>query len=141
MKADNPIPLFNFDVIDRKVVWNIIEKDKLHKYMNQLPNGKYELYITKWFPDRNLDQNGYYWALMTIMENESEVGYTKLEWHELFLDMFAPVVYENDERIVIRTSKMNTVQFGQYVENIRDYVLVEFNVYLPEPDELGKLKY
>lgn len=91
---------------------------------------------------RSMNQNAWYWGV--IVEHLSEhTGHTPDELHELLKAMFLPkrlaVQDQNGEiqgEYVIggSTTKLNTLEFGEYCEAIRQWAAETLGVVIPDPD-------
>jgi len=105
-------------------------RDKVRK----LKDGYYSLTIKEW--SRTLSQNALYWQWLTIIGNE--LGYEKNELHEVFLDMFAPVMTFRDingkpKQRKMRSSEMSTKEMSEYMNHI-DQFAAEQSIILPQPE-------
>ena len=105
-------------------------RDKVRK----LKDGYYSLTIKEW--SRTLAQNSYYWVCLEIIGNE--LGYEKNELHEVFLDMFAPVMTFRDingkpKQRKMRSSEMSTKEMSEYMNQI-DQFAAEQSIILPQPE-------
>lgn len=84
------------------------------------------------------NQNGYYWSVVLPL-SAKELGYTVNEMHEVFTEQYAPYTTkkfkDNLIKIKVRTSEMDTVQFTEYVETIRQ-VMAEMNIIIPDPNKI-----
>jgi hypothetical protein len=80
---------------------------------------------------------------MSILETESNTGYTKDEWHEYFIEKFAPVKEMFDCFILVRTSEMDSKQMTEFIEKYRHFCEMEeaIRVFLPDPNDKRILEY
>lgn len=94
-----------------------------------------QLTIKREHRDRSHSQNKYYWAVICrdfgmdfLGYNEKEEAHEALKWHFL-----------KDENFVLptvkSTAKLSTAEFAEYIENIQKWASIEFNYYIPNPNE------
>ena len=93
------------------------------------------------YSQRSNPQNSYLWGCVYKMIGE-HTGYTDDEIHELMKSMFLKKHLEiklkdKIERytIVGSTTSLNTAEFGEYIDKIRDWASLKFQLYIPNPDE------
>jgi hypothetical protein len=94
---------------------------------------------------RSIPQNDLYWFWLTFLEKESETGYTKDEFHNLFkweflTEFFGRIVLNHktwEYNISPTTTSMNAAQFTEYLEKVERFANTELNVTLPHPEDLG----
>ena len=104
----------------------------IKSYLPTLKDGEYSLEIKTW--TRTLEQNNLYWKWLTIIGND--LGYFKNEMHEIFIDMYAPVLTFADLRNKprqrkVRTSEMTRKQMSEYMNQIEIFAS-EQGIVLPE---------
>lgn len=90
---------------------------------------------------RSLSQNAWYWAgiMGTI---SAHTGYTQDEVHELMKAMFLPKKLEilgKDGELVeftigTTTTSLNKIEFGEYIEQIRQWAAETLELYIPDPE-------
>lgn len=107
-------------------------------YLMNIKEIKYTLVaeIKKLRQNRSLDQNALLWLWLTCLEKDSETGYTKDEFYQMFISKFAPRKMVFDEIIRITSSKMDSKQMTEFLDNIQIFVLVELGIKLPNPNDL-----
>lgn len=90
---------------------------------------------------RSKDANAYYWGVVIELLSR-HTGYTPDEMHELAKQMFLAkhltLATSNGEicgDYVIggSTKRLNTLQFYEYVERIRDWAAADLGVVIPDP--------
>lgn len=84
---------------------------------------------------RTLDQNAYYWKIVSILAEYH--GYTTQEMHEALLDAYSwTVTYKNFEgkpkQRKFRTSEMGVKQMSRYMETVIQHAAEE-GVKIPDP--------
>jgi len=82
---------------------------------------------------RSQKQNAYYWGVVLKIMG-SELGYLADEIHQLMTKEF--LSYENlGEKFVKSTTKLNTKQMEEYLENVRRFATMELSCFIPLPNE------
>lgn len=110
-------------------------KELVRNALKSASDGFYMLTIDKWSKKRTEQQNAYYG--FTLTETAKEFGGTSKEWHQIFKQMFLVVrtfKAKNGDvyRVVKSTTKLNTVEFGEYLDSIFEK-LKEMGLNIPEP--------
>lgn len=112
------------DILLEKKDWKVLRPDDFKECMRSLPDWRYMLWLRKW-AKRTLEQNRYYWNLLTVM-------WTDL-WHEIeylhayFKHEFLQKVYV-DEVLweitdIVSTTKLTTKTFTEYIDKIVNWCL------------------
>jgi hypothetical protein len=92
---------------------------------------------------RSQQQNRYYWGVVMQMLSE-HTGYTPDEMHEFCKMKFIPKrLAVQDGNGVIKdefvlggsTRELNTIDFGEYVDSVRQWAAEDLDVVIPDPDE------
>lgn len=87
---------------------------------------------------RSLNQNAYYWGVIIDMISKY-LGYFPDEMHEILKRKFLPSrsIQLKDEEIIIpeSTSRLDSVQFEDYLEAIRTWAATDLNMSIPLPNE------
>jgi hypothetical protein len=117
------------------------EQCKLDLY-NELKRRRlpYKVKIAPIFQNRTPTQNKYYWSVVVRGLSE-ELGYYPHEIHQLLLSMFAMLEEKIDEYgkayiVVESTANMDSVRMEIYLDDIRNFFLADFNIYIPMPGEV-----
>lgn len=120
-------------------------KERLDQAVKLARDGEYLLTIERAHATRSQQANRYYWGV--VIDHLSEYsGHTPEECHEYCKQRFLPkrlaVKGKNgtlDDNIVIggTTTKLNTIQFGEYVRDIRVWMLDDLGIEVPDPHEYG----
>ena len=101
-----------------------------------------EIAVTIRRASRSLQQNAYYWGVVVQIISE-HTGYTPDEVHEFLKMKFIPkrlAVADGNgeicEEFVIggSTRKMNTIQFGEFMEECRRFAADTLDCYIPDPN-------
>ncbi len=95
------------------------------------------LEATRKYPKRTLSQNRLLWLWMTALETDSETGYTKDEFYQMFVKKYAPRKEMFGEEITITTSMMDTLQKTKFLDKIQTDVLTSefYQMVLPNPSD------
>jgi hypothetical protein len=120
---------------------NFDEQNDKAKLFNILRNlkGNHAVAIKKDRSKRSGNQNRYYWGVVLAYLSE-ETGFTKEEAHQLMQRMF--LRYDKQmpdgttETFVKSTTKLNTMEMEEYLENIRIFALSDLGTYIPLPNEI-----
>ena len=114
----------------------------LGKYLQGLPAGDYIIQVKKNRPIRSLSANRYYHLILNIMGIET--GHTHEQLHEICKLKFNPEIINTPKggSIVVgrTTGDMDTKEFGAYVNRVKQWARDEFNMVIPEPGEMDRLK-
>lgn len=140
------------------------DKRRLYAYLKLLKPKTYQLDIKVYNKNRSVSQNSYYWGcvLEIISRDTGEVNKDRL--HNLFKWKFSPRIeikiapktqmselFDQDtgevfgepqtvnELVPMDTSEMNTIEFEEYLENIRVFMATEYGITIPLPDKNYKI--
>lgn len=124
--------LINFDKTE--------DKTKLFSILKQLKGG-YAIQIKKHRENRSLAFNRYYWSVV-IPYLALETGYNKQEMHDVLRRMFLSYEKKNEitqsvDIFLLSTTKLDNVEFNEYVEKIRIFAMEQLNIYVPLPNEIN----
>jgi len=136
-------PIFLANVEKGRLVFE--DSDNFSLWLNQFVGKRVEVIVRKKKKIRTTgkidelgNQNGYYWSVVLPL-SAKELGYTVDEMHEIFINEYAPYTTRDFKGksvpIKIRTSEMDTIQFTEYVETIRQ-VMAEMNIIIPDPNKI-----
>jgi hypothetical protein len=111
--------------------------NRLAGMLSLLRNGQYVLTLTRQEKKRTLAENRLFWLWMACIEHET--GTPKEDCHDYYCSLFLRrhVTVNGDEKEVTGgTSKLNTVQFTDFLNKIQADAATEFGIKLPDPDDL-----
>lgn len=103
------------------------------------------LVVTKPANNRSLPQNKYYWACVVpmVLEGFRQKGYSKdmikdgEMMHEILKNMFLKIQIPNEDgefvEFVQSTTKLSTVEFTNYLEEIFLFASEKLGVFIPSP--------
>lgn len=116
-----------------KFLGSVKNKSKFDQDIAMLKDGMYEIIPFK--PTRTNLQNRYlwWWVYWTICKEsgDSDSDY----FHKFFWGMFLYNYRGKKHKHIKSTSKLDTVEFAEYVEKIRSFMYHRMNVYIPTPEE------
>lgn len=107
---------FTAEVKDKKIIG-----DRINEYITRKGDWTYQVSIRKG-NIRTLDQNNYYRMLVTLIW--SELWYFPDEVHLLCKALFGKETTTDNTR----------AEFGEYVDSIRNYFLIEFGIVTPDAE-------
>lgn len=115
------------------------DKRKLFSVLKSRKPKVYNIEIVEYRKNRSSNQNKYYFGVV-IAELCNHTGYNSDEMHEILKKKFNPkdcVLKKTGEVITIgdSTADLNTLQFENYLEQIRIFALTELDVLIPLPNE------
>lgn len=124
---------------DARVKGNRIVYADPHKYETWLAGvqGNVEVVIRKPRKVRSTNQNAYYWAVI-IAGLAGWLGWEKDEMHEALKAKFLRQPQE-DARLpdkIRSTTDLNTMEMETYLEEIRQWALIELDYLIPLPNEV-----
>lgn len=91
---------------------------------------------------RSQPQNRYYWGVVVELISE-HTGYTPEELHDYLKAKFLPkaLALPDANGVIVdefviggSTTKLNKLEFGEYVERIRQWAAETLDVVIPDPD-------
>lgn len=116
--------------------WNRVLSD-----LGKMRDGELRVSITRAHATRSLNQNAWYWGCVVGLVAE-HTGYTSDEIHEIYKGKFLPkrlaMANRNGEicgEFVVggTTTRLNTTEFSEYCEAIREWAADELDVDIPDP--------
>jgi hypothetical protein len=126
------------------VIYGKIEDGKYHGQKpdySKFEGKKVVIEIKEHKSTRSQMQNNYYWGVV-IKYLADEIGYQSFEYEQLheilklkFLKPVPKIFNGIAYNIPQSTTKLNTSEFKDYIEDIRDFASKELNCYIPEPNE------
>jgi len=116
----------------------LFNKTALQAQLNELEGRAVEVTINLPKRIRSDNQNRYYWD-QVVEAFSDHTGYQKSEAHEiLMLEILGEEIClsGNVYKVVTkRTSQMNTVEMENYLSKARQWLSLEFGIYVPVPNE------
>lgn len=120
-----------------------VEKGKLvyynpnswNKELVRLEGGLVQITIEKRKRPRSNEQNRYYWGVVVRIISD-HLGYTPEEAHTALRGHFLTVLTDKTLPLIKSTTDLSTVEFEAYMTKIREWASIEFQMYIPEPNEV-----
>ena len=123
--------------IQAKITGGILEynEDNLKEWLSKQKDGEYVLGIKKYFKQRSLNENNYYWGTV-IAEIANYTGYSPQEAHDALKSKFLPhITDEFGLTHITSTPALSTKYFEIYMEDIRRWAAEDLGVIVPLPNE------
>lgn len=114
----------------------------LSQALRGMKDGEVLIRIERLRATRSQSQNAFYWGVVVQLLSEF-TGYTPDEMHEVLKAKFLPKRFavcdgngEIKDELVIGGSSavLNTVEFGEYLEAIRQWAAETLHVVIPDPN-------
>lgn len=133
-------PKFYADVKDKVLNFDLQTQDALFGYIASLEGKQVELVIKEVKHQRSPNQNAYYWGVVIKMIAE-HAGYnaTKNDYEQVHDTIRTMFLKRNDgflgKERVLSTADLNTLEFEQYLAQIRQWASIALNLVIPLPNE------
>jgi len=92
---------------------------------------------------RSNPQNSFYWGVCLALLAD-HTGYNVNDLHEILKNKFLPKMYmeigEKSYELPKSTTKLSTVEFDSYIEEIRAFAASELNVIIPSPGDTNETR-
>ena len=120
-----------------KLEMSASEEFRYKKYLGSLKEGLYDIIIKKHKNKRTLDQNAYYFGVVLSILSDY-FGYEVDEMHEEMKLKFNPVKSKINTGLLVggSTKKMNTEEFSEYIEKIRRWAAIDYQIEIPDPKRI-----
>jgi hypothetical protein len=141
-------PIFQARIKNFKVIFKDLVNWK--KWIESLEGKIVEFRVKEWKESRSEKQNNLYWAWIELIKEET--GQNKNSLHEHFAGKFLKRVSTITNKsgktqsvdTVRSTTSLKTDEFGEYLDDVSDFVVEFFKFKLPNPYEdewkLDKIK-
>lgn len=123
----------------------IIRRMDFDRFVKESPNGTYQLTLKRVYRKRSINENAFYWGPfldqeISILYDEGYHFPNKDVLHEWNKDNFSRDKLVNEGtgkiiNIIMPTSGMTTIQFEEFLDNIRLTFRENYNAELPYPNE------
>ena len=135
-----PVPIFNGDVVNKKLKLFEHEKQAIARWISTFKNGtKLDIIIRRHSSKRTNDQNAYYWGVVVPILADYFGHDNPEDMHEDLKLEFNPTKSKiNPEKVIGgTTTKLSTVDFysatDSYIERICRWAAMEYAVFIPPP--------
>ncbi len=132
------IPKIKAEIKDGRLIFNDHNRSLLTRWLNNLTGKRVDVIIRPFYRKRSISHNAYYWGVVLDMISK-HTGYTPQELHELFKILLLRkviVIGGREYKTTESTAKLNSARFGKYVEQVRQFALVKFDLSIPLPNEV-----
>ena len=108
---------------------------KLTAFLSKYKKGDlFDVEIKKWRKKRSLSQNNYYWGVVIDLI-ALDTGEDPQLIDRYLEEKFAPREKVRELEIPKHCKNMDTKEFADYTEKIRDWASAELGNFIPSPDE------
>ena len=111
-------------------------------YTDELIKGsRYVIEVKKVVYKRSIKQNSLYWLWNGFLEYET--GQNKDDLHDFFSKKFITPTEKkifDEVKYRFKTSTLTTIQFNEYLEKIRLFIIEKMDIILPYPEEIDNFK-
>jgi hypothetical protein len=135
--AEAVVPVFVGEV-DRGGRLRLGDRKTFDKWVAGLAGKVVEVVVRRQRRRRSTQQNRYYFGVVVKML-ANEIGYTRQQMHDALVMHFLCI--PGDPLLGIpptlrRSSKLTTMEFEEYLRNIRVWAAETFSLSIPEPNEV-----
>ena len=123
---------------------SIVRRQLFVESLQTLTNGRYRVSIEKLYRKRSNPQNAYLWGVVypLVLQGFNQVGYNLIdneEVHSFCKNRFLKKMLVSDSgemfETIGSTRKLTTMEFNEYIENIKQFAYEYLNMNIPEPNE------
>lgn len=129
-------PIFFGTIQNNKII--LEDEDPYVIWLGSFEGKEIELVVRAKKSKRSTQQNKYLWSCVYKLISD-EVGYTMDEIHSLCKSMFLKQHLDVKEKryvVVGSTTGLNTADFTNYIEKIKDWSAQELNINIPDADRV-----
>lgn len=142
MKTQIFVHITHNQITNKQVIRRAFEELQDGRYLVSIENGK----------NRTSPQNRYYWGciLPIVKDGLREAGYrevkTNEDAHEVLKYLFLKKRIPNEEtgeviELLGTTTKLSTVEFNEYIDQIIQWAAEYLNIQIPLPNEQLQMNY
>lgn len=109
----------------------------VYSYLKSNNGKRVTVDISRHYSPRTNDQNKYYWGVVVNMLSDY-TGFTDEEMHNLLKNKFLTKHKIIKDKLLVSsysTTELDTAQFSDYIEKIKDWASIEFSLYIPNANE------
>jgi len=110
----------------------------LSKILSQYNSQDVNVSIKPLRNNRSDSQNRYYWGVVVSILSD-HTGYSRDEIHEILRGKFlsdSKSIAGEDIRYSHSTTELDTLEFEDYLQKIREWASVKFEIFIPLPNEV-----
>lgn len=126
------IPVWTGSVVGGHIA--IDSLDRYNSYIGKLNGKRVNVTVRLYKAQRSNNQNNYYFGVVCKVLGDY-FGYTEEEMHDALKYKFLRKG-ACDIETVQSTTKLSTAEFEEYLENVRRWAAIEYNVIVPLPNEV-----
>jgi hypothetical protein len=126
------IPTWNAEIISGQLL--MTRQADFERFIQSL-DGPVEVTVRKPKKTRSNQQNRYYWGVVVAILSDA-FGYTLDEMHDALLILHSREHQDGRPDTLKRSSKMSTSEFEDYVERVRQWAVLEYQIQIPTPNEV-----
>lgn len=140
----------SFHATAKSNVFKMKNKDFFIKYVSTLPDGEYILTLEKQKKKRSINQNRYYFGVVLpiLLHHFRQIGFNNIQTHEQVHEIlkfkFLKESIVNDDGTFLEriksTTELSTSEFMDYVAEIQQWAAEQFDLDIPDPNEILELK-
>jgi len=141
----NPIPIFEGDIVDRKLKLQDHVKTSIQRWVMTFKNGTHvDITIRKHNEKRTNNQNAYYWGIVIPILADYFGHDNPEDMHHDLKEKFNPIESKIEPGRMIggSTTKLSTEEFfcgeTSYVERICRWAVMEYEIFIPAPKKSEK---
>lgn len=124
-------PIYHGTVVKGKV--SLDNPSYFNKNLEKFEGKRIDVIVREYKSQRSNNQNNYYFGVVCQILGDY-FGYTPEEMHDALKMKFLRKGAA-DLETVTSTTKLNTAQFEDYLENVRRWALLEYQITVPLPNE------
>lgn len=112
--------------------------DEYQNYLRYLEGQKIEIVVQKWRNTRSLQQSHYYFGVVVKLIS-NDTGYSLDETHEILKAKFLGEETRIGDEVIKyskSTTSLKTMEFEEYLTNVREWASAELNCFIPLPSEI-----
>jgi len=126
-------PNFFGEIKNGEIIWE--KPQQRDYYLKSLGTRKIVELLKPPRKPRSNNQNSYYWGVILELISQ-ETGMTPDESHEAMKLLFLKKRVSEKLWTIRSTSTLNTLEFEEYLENVKRFASLELNIIIPDPNEL-----
>jgi len=126
-------PNFFGEVKDGIIIWE--KPQQRDYYLKSLGTKRLVELLKPPRKPRSNNENSYYWGVVIELISQ-ETGMTPDESHEAMKLLFLKKRVSEKLWTIKSTATLNTLEFEEYLENVKRFASLELNIIIPDPNEL-----
>jgi len=115
-------------------VMSVRNIEQFTRYLHTLEGVECEVVVKKYRKQRSLPQNNYYFGVVCVVLG-NKIGYTVDEMHSAIGLKFLLVSEEGKPDYIRSTTDLDTDEFNDFLEQVKQWAAEFHNCYIPDPNE------